>query len=114
MQSPGVITVRDGKILRVGPYASFPDGATVIDLGDATLLPGFMDAHTHLTIYGTVDGTSQYAGLQKTAPENTMEAAANAKTTLMAGFTTVRDLGAGDFVDVGLRNAIRRGLAPGP
>jgi imidazolonepropionase-like amidohydrolase len=112
--SPGVVTVRDGKIERVGPYASFPDGAQVVELGDATILPGFMDAHTHITSGAEVGASRSMARLQRTQAEVALQGAANARITLMAGFTTVRDLGAPDFTDTGLRNAIARGLVPGP
>lgn len=115
VKTPGVVVVQDGKIILVGPYASFPDGASVIDLGDATILPGFMDAHTHLTFDGS-GGTAMRIlnGLQKGIPEQTLDATVNAKKTLMAGFTTVRNLGASDQIDIGLRNAINRGVVPGP
>ncbi len=117
LQSPGVVTIEDGKILRVGPYASFPKGAQVIDLGDATLIPGFMDAHTHLTLDFSGGGTNAQrivSSLQKTIAEQTLDATINARKTLMAGFTTVRNLGAADQIDIGLRNAINRGVVPGP
>src|ERR1700731_408877 len=112
---PGIVVVTDGKIVAVGANATVPAGAEVIDLGDATLLPGFIDAHTHLTgMYTTDYKQAALDGLQKTIPEQTLDAIANAKVTLMAGFTTVRDVGSHDFIDVGLRNAIRNGEVPGP
>jgi imidazolonepropionase-like amidohydrolase len=87
----------------------------VIDLGDATLLPGLIDAHTHLTgestdnwLQGTMDN------LRRTLPEASIRATAYAQKTLLAGFTTVRDVGSGEWVDVGLRNTIREGVVPGP
>src|SRR5215469_5791483 len=90
--SPGVIVVANGKIQSVGEAA--PAGAETIDLGDATLMPGFIDAHTHLTM----DFNPDYNGaalkdLQLTIPEKAIRSTANARKTLMAGFTTVRDLG---------------------
>src|SRR6202045_917986 len=112
---PGIVVVTDGKIVAVGANATVPAGAEVIDLGDATLLPGFIDAHTHLTgMYTTNYKQAALDGLQKTIPEETLDAIGNAKVTLMAGFTTVRDVGSHDFIDVGLRNAIRNGKVPGP
>lgn len=113
--TPGLIVVEAGKISAVGPRATVPAGAEVIDLGDATLLPGFMDAHTHLTGEPGEDWRQDVIDdMQRTIAEQTMDALPLARTTLLAGFTTVRNLGAQDFVDVGLRNGIRRGLAPGP
>jgi imidazolonepropionase-like amidohydrolase len=113
--TPGLIIVTGGKISATGANATVPPGAEVIDLGDATLLPGFIDAHTHLTgMYTTDYKQAALDGLQKTIPEQTLDSIANAKVTLMAGFTTVRDVGSHDFLDVGLRNAIRNGQVPGP
>ncbi|GAC1673548.1 MAG: amidohydrolase family protein [Candidatus Acidiferrum sp.] len=113
--TPGLVVVREGKIIGVGAGSALPDAAEVIDLGDATLLPGFMDAHTHLTFMYREDwNQAELDQLQKTIPEQTLDATANAKVTLMAGFTTVRDVGSSNYMDVGLRNAIRDGVVPGP
>ena len=113
--TPGLIIVTGGKISAAGANATVPAGAEVIDLGDVTLLPGFIDAHTHLTgMYTTDYKQAALDSLQKTIPEQTLDSIANAKVTLMAGFTTVRDVGSHDFIDVGLRNAIRNGKVPGP
>jgi imidazolonepropionase-like amidohydrolase len=113
--SPGLVVVANGKILGVGPSAAIPAGAEIIDLGDATLLPGFIDAHTHLTYPFERDFSKQELdGLKKTIPERTLDAVEIVRKTLMAGFTTVRDVGAGDYIDVGLRNAINNGKIPGP
>jgi imidazolonepropionase-like amidohydrolase len=113
--SPGLVVVTDGKIVSVGSRANVPAGATVIDLGDATLLPGFMDAHTHLTDTFTDDWKQDALDrLQQTVAERALDSTVNARKTLMAGFTTVRDVGAADYVDVGLRNAIRKGEVIGP
>lgn len=113
--SPGVVVVLGEKIRGVGSTAAIPAGSEVIDLGDATILPGFMDAHTHLTMPFDFDySRQQMDALQKTVAERALDASVNARVTLMAGFTTVRDLGSSDFLDVGLRNAIASGKVPGP
>jgi imidazolonepropionase-like amidohydrolase len=96
--TPGVVVVSDGKIVATGPSASLPAGAEIIDLGDATLLPGFIDAHTHETAMNSNDFKQrELDGLQKTIAEQTLDATANVRVTLMAGFTTVRDVGSHDF-----------------
>jgi imidazolonepropionase-like amidohydrolase len=113
--APGVVVVADGKIVAAGASASIPAGAEVIDLGDATLLPGFIDAHTHLTMMHSDDWKqNKIDGLQKPIAEMALDASVNARVTLMAGFTTVRDVASHDYLDVGLRNAIRNGKVPGP
>ena len=113
--SPGLVVVTDGKIVAVGPASAIPAGAETIDLGDATLLPGFMDAHTHLSDPYTLDYRQEELDLlKKTVAERALDASEIVRRTLMAGFTTVRDLGSEDYIDVGLRNAIRDGKIPGP
>jgi imidazolonepropionase-like amidohydrolase len=111
---PGTIVVSEGRIQSVGTPDP-PAGAVVIDLGDATLLPGFIDAHAHLTFEFNPDyERATLQALRMTIPESAIRAAASARQTLMAGFTTVRDLGSSDFLDVGLRDAINAGVTPGP
>jgi imidazolonepropionase-like amidohydrolase len=108
-----VIVVRDGFIVDVGPDVQVPAGARVIDLTAYTVLPGLMDAHTHLTI----DQRNQdpLAELEHTAAERAFGAIPNARAVLLAGFTTVRDLGSyRALVDVALRDAINRGDVIGP
>jgi imidazolonepropionase-like amidohydrolase len=113
--SPGLVLVSQGKILAVGTAAAIPAGAETIDLGDATLMPGFMDAHTHLSDpYQSDYRQGEMDLLKKTVAERALDSSVNARVTLMAGFTTVRDLGSEDYIDVGLRNAIRDGKIPGP
>jgi imidazolonepropionase-like amidohydrolase len=113
--TPGEVVVTDGRIVGVGATATVPAGAEVIDLGDATLLPGFIDAHTHLTMMYREDYTkAMLDDLQESVPEKAIDGIANARITLMAGFTTVRDVGSSDFLDVGLRNSINKGNVPGP
>ncbi len=110
---PGIVVVADGKIQSVGSAA--PPNATVIDLGDATLLPGFIDAHTHLTMDFDPDyDAARLREMSRTVAEQAIRATVNARKTLMAGFTTVRDVGSTDFLDVGLRNSINAGMVPGP
>src|SRR5580693_9267366 len=113
--SPGLVVVLGEKIRAVGAKAEIPDGSEMIDLGDATILPGFMDAHTHLTLPFDFDFRKQQMDtLTKTVAEQALDASVTARITLMAGFTTVRDVGGPDFIDVGLRNAIAAGKVPGP
>jgi imidazolonepropionase-like amidohydrolase len=113
--SPGLVVVSGGKIQAVGRGAAIPADAETIDLGDSTLLPGFMDAHTHLSDPYSLDyRQAELDGLKKTVSERALDAAEIVRKTLMAGFTTVRDLGGADYIDVGLRNAIRDGKIPGP
>jgi len=113
--TPGIVVVEDGKIAAVGAAAALPPSAEVVDLGDATLLPGLIDAHVHLT--GEISDNwyrDFYQEVMRMPAEQAFYAARNARKTLEAGFTTVRNLGAADYVDVGLRNAINAGLTPGP
>ncbi|HKI01436.1 MAG TPA: amidohydrolase family protein [Thermoanaerobaculia bacterium] len=111
----GVVIVEGGKIRAAGSGIPIPAGARVIDLGDATLLPGLIDAHTHLTIESTDNWLQETLdGFRRTTPEVAIRATAYARKILMAGFTTVRDVGSGDYIDVGLRNSIDGGVVPGP
>jgi imidazolonepropionase-like amidohydrolase len=115
LTSPGLVVIVAGKIQGVGAGAPIPSGAEVIDLGDATLLPGFMDAHTHLSEESSDDWKQDTLNtLRKPPAELALDATEYARKTLRAGFTTVRDVGSSDFIDVGLRNAIRDGKIAGP
>jgi imidazolonepropionase-like amidohydrolase len=109
----GTIVVDGEKIVSIGGTA--PSNAKVIDLGDATLLPGFIDAHTHLDGQFEKDYYKAfYEGMLRFPTEQAHTAALYAKRTLEAGFTTVRNVGASDWQDIGLRNAINKGVIPGP
>jgi imidazolonepropionase-like amidohydrolase len=111
--SPGLVVVENGKIVSVGGTA--PAGAAVVDLGDATLLPGFIDAHVHLAMESTDNWLGDfYSGIMRFPAEQAQYAAMFARRTLEAGFTTVRDVGSHDYVALGLRNAINAGIAEGP
>jgi imidazolonepropionase-like amidohydrolase len=116
MTSPGIIVVSGQNIVATGANAPIPSGAEIIDFGNATLSAGFIDAHTHLSELTFTGDVRQRAldFLQKTVPERALLAAENLRKTLMAGITTVRDLNARDFIDVGLRNASRAGAISGP
>ena len=115
MASPGLVVVSGSKILAVGTDAAVPAGAEVIDFGDATLSPGFIDAHTHLSSQSTENYLQRAMdGLQKTVAEQALLATQNLRKTLMAGFTTTRDVGSSNFIDVGLRNAVQAGAIVGP
>ena len=110
-----VVVVEGSRIREIGAGIPVPSGATVVDLGDATLLPGFIDAHMHLTFDAGEDYVySFFEDLRRTVPEDALRAGGSAKKLLEAGFTTVRNVGAFDDVDVGLRNAIAKGYVPGP
>ena len=115
LQTPGIIVIEDGRITGVGPSATVKPGGKMIDLGDATLLPGFMDAHVHLTHERGMDNRQDILDRQaRTAAEAALRATKYLRVTLEAGFTTVRNLGAPDFVDVALRNAVAAGAIAGP
>jgi imidazolonepropionase-like amidohydrolase len=115
-----IVIVQGGKIADAGANVAIPTGAQVIDLGDVTLSPGFMDGHTHLTLDFSGDfNTMRLRELQLNVTEQTLHATVFARQTLEAGFTTVRDLGSRfigsrEFVDVSLRNAINKGYIVGP
>ena len=108
-----VVIVKEGRIDAVSPArsADIPKGIEVIDLQGHTLLPGLIDMHVHLTSGGGYHG---YERLKLTDERRAILGVVHAKQTLMAGFTTVRNVGAGSFGDVALRDAINDGDIPGP
>ena len=113
-----IILVRGKKIEAVGPNVSIPADAKIIDLSKSTVLPGLFDAHTHLcmTMKKDRDGGNYYiTTLLDPTPYRAIEGVANARDMLTAGFTSVRDVGnGGNYADTALRQAIERGLVPGP
>jgi imidazolonepropionase-like amidohydrolase len=113
---PNAVVVLEGTTIKAaGSRLPIPPGSSVIDLGNVTLLPGFIDAHTHLSDESSDDWNADtVSGLRRTVAEAALRASRFAERTLAAGFTTVRDVGAADYIDVGLRNAIRAGVIPGP
>jgi imidazolonepropionase-like amidohydrolase len=113
--APGMVVVEGERITQVGANLPVPAGARVIDLGDATLMPGFIDAHVHMAHEAGDDWYKDFfAGVMRFPAEQAHYAAHYARLTLEAGFTTVRDLGSQDYLAVGLRNAINAGVAEGP
>jgi imidazolonepropionase-like amidohydrolase len=120
LQQKGVVVVEGDKIADAGTNLPIPSSARVIDLGDATLCPGFMDAHTHLTDdFSGNYNERRLRELDLNVSEQAIRATMFARVTVEAGFTTVRDLGSHfvashEFVDVALRNSINKGLIVGP
>lgn len=111
--APAMIRIEGERIAEVGASVRVPPGAHVIDLGDATLLPGLIDLHTHLT--GDERVHWEDALVKSTPPRDALWGARNARVTLLAGFTSCRDMGPSwPYVDVELRRAIDDGAVPGP
>ena len=111
--TPGEVLVEGTKIREVGAQVTHPSGATVIDLGSATLMPGLIDAHTHLFLHV---GDEAFQTVRESVPERTLIAADAARKDLLAGFTAERDMGTegAGCADVAVRNAINSGLIAGP
>ena len=106
-----VVVVRGDSVIAIDTTGRIPAGATLIDLGAATLLPGLIDVHTHLSS----ESGRYYDDLFRLSPiDKAVRAHLYAERTLMAGFTSVRDVGGEEYIDVALRNAIGRGDIPGP
>ena len=111
--SPGEVLVVGNKIVEAGTQVAHPAGASVIDLGDTTLMPGLIDAHVHLFLH---PGAEDLQTVEESVPQRTLMAASQAKADVMAGFTAERDMGTegAKCADVAVRNAIDSGLIPGP
>lgn len=108
-----MIIIRGGKVEAVGSTGKVqvPANARLIELGAETVLPGFIDVHVHLTANADDEGLN---GLMVSTPDEAIRGVVNARKTLEAGFTTVRNVGAGGFTDVALRKAIESGAIEGP
>lgn len=112
MMENATVVIQGDKILSIGPLAvgNPPAGMKEINLPNATLLPGLIDAHTHITD----DPNFGYQELGISIPKEALIGAKNARVTLEAGFTTIRNVGARGYADVALRDAVNEGLVPGP
>ena len=106
-----VIVIEGEKIVAIGANITIPANAEIIDLSKFTVLPGLMDCHTHLTFN---PGSLGYSSLGISVPREALYGAKNARLTLEAGFTTVRNVGASGYSDIALRDAINAGDVPGP
>jgi imidazolonepropionase-like amidohydrolase len=109
-----VIVIRGDRIEAVGPSVRVPAGARVIDLSRYTVLPGFIDAHVHLASRPIGVGDFVHRGITDDEGDDAMWGVADARATLLAGFTTVRDVGSASFANVALARAIDAGRVPGP
>jgi imidazolonepropionase-like amidohydrolase len=111
--APVEVLVRGGRIAEAGTSVTHPAGAETIDLGGRTLLPGLIDAHVHLFLH---PGAEDLQTVQESVPQRTIIAVLAARDDLMAGFTAERDMGTegAGSADTAVRNAIDRGLVPGP
>jgi imidazolonepropionase-like amidohydrolase len=112
----GVVVITDDKIVAVGRdgAVAVPQGAKVVDLGDATLLPGFIDAHTHIIGRTLGDPAADAAAVRDYESFGAIVGVENARKTLMAGFTSIRNVGAPNFDDMALRKAVDEGFVVGP
>jgi imidazolonepropionase-like amidohydrolase len=113
MTAPAEILVQGDRIAAIGPTVTHPSGAQIIDLGDATVLPGLIDAHVHLFLH---PGAEDLQTVQESVPQRTILATLAARDDLMAGFTAERDMGTegAGAADTAVRDAINQGLIAGP
>ncbi len=111
--SPGEVLVKGHRIVAAGVSVAHPQGAAILNLGDTTLMPGLIDAHTHLFLHPGNEGLQT---VEESIPQRTLQAAAAARADVMAGFTAERDMGTegARCADVAVRHAINSGLIPGP
>ena len=112
----GVVVITDDRIVAVGRdgAVAVPQGAKVVDLGDATLLPGFIDVHTHIIGRTLGDPAGDDAAVRDYDSFGAIVGVENARKTLMAGFTSIRNVGAPHFDDMALRKAVDEGFVVGP
>lgn len=109
----GTVIISNGRILDVGPRESvaLPSGARIQDISGTTVMPGMIDTHTHIQLF---EGDGEMDHLKDTVPRKTLKAALNMDRTLKAGFTSIRDLGAENLIDIAARDACAEGLLQGP
>ncbi len=108
------LLIEEGRIVRIDRKIDPPSGARVIDLSKRWVLPGLIDAHVHLTGREIGEGDWKNSAVRDLPQEDAIRGVRNARLTLEAGFTTVRNVGASDYSDIALRRAIHDGVVPGP